>query len=110
MGQLSRRRAGAVGVLAAASGMAVGHLVAGPLNPAASPVIAVGSAVIDRTPTPLKDWAVRHLGTADKPVLLASVALVTLLLAMAMGLLARWRPQAGVRCSWSSSRPRRMPR
>ena len=61
------------GVLAAAAGMAVGHLVAAFVNPAASPVLAVGSTVIDATPTPVKEWAVQNFGTADKPILLGSV-------------------------------------
>lgn len=61
------------------------------MAPAASPVLAVGSTVIDLTPTPVKEWAVARLGTADKPVLLGSVLLVTLALAAAGGILARWR-------------------
>ena len=42
-------------MLAAVAGIAVGHLVAGLLDPASSPVLAVGSAVIDATPTPVKE-------------------------------------------------------
>ena len=42
----------AAGMLAAAFGMAAAHLVASWGNPAASPVYAVGSTVIDATPTP----------------------------------------------------------
>lgn len=80
------------GVLAAAAGMAVGHFVAGFVNPAASPVLAVGSTVIDATPTPVKEWAVKQFGTADKPILLASVSIVTVLAAAGIGLLWRRRP------------------
>jgi DMSO/TMAO reductase YedYZ molybdopterin-dependent catalytic subunit len=80
------------GVLAAVAGMAAGHLVAALVNPASSPVLAVGSTVIDATPTPLKEWAVRTLGNADKPVLLGSVALVTALAAAGIGVLSRRRP------------------
>ncbi|WP_204164586.1 molybdopterin-dependent oxidoreductase [Nocardioides daejeonensis] len=75
--------------------MAVGHLVAATLTPSSSPVLAVGATVIDRTPTPMKEWAVRELGTKDKPVLLGSVLLVTLLLAGLAGLIARRRRAAG---------------
>jgi DMSO/TMAO reductase YedYZ molybdopterin-dependent catalytic subunit len=82
----------ASGVLAAAGGMAVGHLVAAFVNPSASPVLAVGSTVIDATPTPVKEWAVQTFGTADKPILLGSVALVTALAAAAIGLVSRTRP------------------
>ena len=69
------------GIIAALAGTAAGHLVASLLVPASSPVLAVGTAVINLTPTPLKVWAVRELGSADKPVLIGSVLLGTLLLA-----------------------------
>jgi DMSO/TMAO reductase YedYZ molybdopterin-dependent catalytic subunit len=82
----------ACGLLAAVAAMAAGHLVAAFVNPSASPVLAVGSTVIDATPTPVKEWAVQTLGTADKPVLLAGVAVVTALAAGAIGLVARTRP------------------
>jgi DMSO/TMAO reductase YedYZ molybdopterin-dependent catalytic subunit len=82
----------ASGVLAAAAGMAVGHLVAAFVNPSASPVLAVGSTVIDATPTPVKEWAVQNFGTADKPILLSSVALVTALAAAGIGLVSRKNP------------------
>src|SRR5690349_16603079 len=79
------------GLLAAAAGMAAGHLVAAFLNPAASPVLAIGSTVVDATPTPVKEWAVQTLGTADKPVLLTTVAVVTALASAGIGLLSRNR-------------------
>jgi DMSO/TMAO reductase YedYZ molybdopterin-dependent catalytic subunit len=84
------------GVLAAVAGIAVGHLVAGLLDPASSPVLAVGSAVIDATPTPVKEWAVARFGTRDKPILLAGVTVVTLLAAAAAGVLARRRTWPGI--------------
>lgn len=87
--------AAAAGVLAAAAGAAAGHLAAGLTDPAASPVIAVGSTVIDATPTAVKDWAVATLGAHDKPVLLAGVVLVTLLLAGLAGRLTRRSRTAG---------------
>lgn len=77
------------GLLAAATGTAVGHLVAAFVAPSASPVVAIGGRVIDATPTPVKDWAVSTFGTADKVVLVASIVLVTLGLAAAFGALAR---------------------
>ncbi|MDT0212978.1 molybdopterin-dependent oxidoreductase [Rothia sp. ARF10] len=83
------------GLLAAAAGAAAGHLVAAFVAPEASPVLAVGSQVIDATPTPVKEWAVRTMGTADKPILIGSVTVVTLLLAAAAGLVSRTRPLAG---------------
>ena len=81
----------AAGVLATLAGMSAGHLVAAALNPASSPVLAVGSTVIDLTPTPMKEWAVREFGTKDKPILIGSVMLVTLLLTAVAGVIARRR-------------------
>ncbi len=89
----SRTGSAVAGLLAAAVGMAVGHLVAAFVAPAASPVLAVGASVIDATPTPVKEWAVRTLGTNDKPVLLGSVALVTAVAAALIGLTGRRRPR-----------------
>ncbi|MBA2954893.1 molybdopterin-dependent oxidoreductase [Nocardioides sp. MAH-18] len=84
-----------LGVLAALVGVAAGHLAAALTTPAASPVLAVGSEVIDLTPTPLKEWAVRELGTRDKPVLVGSVLVGVLVLAGIAGLLARRRFRYG---------------
>ncbi len=83
------------GVLAALAGIAVGHLVAAVTNPAASPVLSVGSVVIDLTPTPVKEFVIAQVGTADKPILLATVSLATLALAALAGLLSRRRPAVG---------------
>ena len=83
-------------MLAAIGGIASAHLVAGLLNPAASPVLAVGSVVIDATPTPVKEYAVAQFGTADKPILLASVTLVTLIAAAVAGALSRRRIWLGI--------------
>jgi hypothetical protein len=58
------------GVLATLAGVAAGHFVASLLNPASSPVLAVGSQVIDLTPTPMKEWAIRQFGDQDKPILI----------------------------------------
>ncbi len=84
------------GVLAAIGGIASAHLVAGLTNPAASPVLAVGSVVIDATPTPVKEYAVAQFGTSDKPILLATVTLVTLIAAAAAGALSRRRVWLGI--------------
>lgn len=77
------------GVLAAGCGIAVAELLAAATRPGAGPLVAVGGAVIDVTPTPVKELAVRTLGTYDKPVLLGSIALVLVVLTAAAGILAR---------------------
>lgn len=84
------------GIAATVLGAGVGHLVAGVVRPDASPPYAVGSVVIDATPTPVKTWAVSTFGSNDKLVLLGSIAIVTLLLAAAAGLVARRRFAYGV--------------
>lgn len=96
MAPLSARLSGAAaGILAASTGMAAAHLVASLTDPAGSPVLAVGSQVIDLTPTPVKEWAISTFGNADKPILIGSVLLVTLTLAALAGTIARRRFPAG---------------
>lgn len=88
---LGKAKFALVGILAVIAGMAMGHLVAGLVQPAASPVLAVGSNVIDATPTSIKTWAIRRFGTADKAVLLSTVTVVALILAVAAGIFSRRR-------------------
>ncbi|HEX8781405.1 MAG TPA: oxidoreductase, partial [Nocardioides sp.] len=92
----ARLRHGAYGVLATLAGLGVAHLAAALTVPAASPVLAVGSTVIDLTPTPVKEWAVATFGTADKPILVGSVFLVVLLLAAVAGIVGARRIRPGV--------------
>lgn len=93
-----RLRAGVAGFMAVLGGLAAGHLVAGLIAPDASPALAVGSRLIDLTPTPVKEWAVATLGTWDKPVLIGGVVAITLALGAGVGLLAlrfRWMTWVG---------------
>ncbi|MEQ6899879.1 molybdopterin-dependent oxidoreductase [Nocardioides sp. YIM 152588] len=83
------------GLLAAAAGLGLAHALAAVTDPATSPVLAVGSAVIDLTPTPAKEWAIRTFGSADKAVLVGSVLAGVLALAAISGLLARRRLRYG---------------
>ena len=76
--------------------MSAGHAVAGLVEPMASPVLAVGTVVVDATPTAVKTWAVEAFGTADKAVLIGSVALVTAILAAAAGIVSARRPWLGL--------------
>ncbi len=76
------------GLLAALAALAVAELAATLVRAQASPVIAVGGSVIDATPTPLKEFAVREFGTNDKPVLIGSILVVLVLLALVTGALA----------------------
>nr|WP_166641707.1 molybdopterin-dependent oxidoreductase [Amycolatopsis sp. SID8362] len=84
-----------VGVLALAAALGVGHLVAGFVGYTASPFIAVANYVIDHSPTAVVKWAERTLGTWDKPVLKAGLAVVLVLFALLAGQLSRRTPRAG---------------
>src|ERR1700722_3584387 len=92
----SRGWGAACGLVAAAAAMGIGQRFAGFTVPAASPVVAVGGAAIDRTPLAVKDWATSTFGTSDKTVLLAGVLVVVFLYAMVVGVLAMRRLALGV--------------
>ena len=85
-----------MGVLAATFAVAVAHFVASLLNPQSSPILAVGSAVIDATPTPMKTWAIRQFGDNDKIILIGSVLAGTLVLAAIAGIIARRHTRVGL--------------
>ncbi|UFU05882.1 molybdopterin-dependent oxidoreductase [Ruania halotolerans] len=90
---------GLTGVVCAAAGIGVAHTVAALTVPAASPLLAVGSVAIDAAPTPVKEFAVRTFGNADKPVLLAGVGLVLVVATVVLGLQSfrrRWVGVAGM--------------
>ena len=84
------------GVLATLVGMAAAHLLAALTVPEASPVLAVGSTVIDLTPTPMKEWAIRQFGSNDKAILIGSVMVGVLVLAAIAGVVAARRLGAGL--------------
>jgi DMSO/TMAO reductase YedYZ molybdopterin-dependent catalytic subunit len=96
-GLLRAAAAGALtGLLATAAAIGVAQLAAGVTGPAGEPVIAVGSAAIDLTPVPVKDFAIQHFGSHDKMVLLAGIYVVLALFAMLTGILARRRLAYGL--------------
>jgi DMSO/TMAO reductase YedYZ molybdopterin-dependent catalytic subunit len=70
------------GVAAAAVALGVTQLLAVPFGPEADARTAVGSAVIDLTPGPVKEWAIQAFGTADK------LALTIMVIAVIGGLAA----------------------
>jgi DMSO/TMAO reductase YedYZ molybdopterin-dependent catalytic subunit len=83
------------GVAAVAFGLGVAELVAGLLAPRASPVLVVGSLLIDLAPPWAKDAAIALFGTADKAALLIGVGIVLLVLAALAGVLQSRRPLLG---------------
>jgi hypothetical protein len=84
------------GFLAAAVAIGAATLAAAFVRPQAAPVIAVGGAFIDRTPSGLKNFAVEHFGENDKTVLLLGMYVMIAVLAMAIGCLARRNAAIGV--------------
>ncbi|TDO56778.1 DMSO/TMAO reductase YedYZ molybdopterin-dependent catalytic subunit [Kribbella sp. VKM Ac-2571] len=72
------------GVVAAGTALAAGYLVAG-LTGGPWPVDAVGVQVIDWSPGPVKDWAVRSLGTADRPLLRVGICVTLVIVAAVAG-------------------------
>ena len=85
------------GLLAVAAGAAVAELVAVLLGrPQAGTVVAVGAVLVDAAPTPVKEFAVATLGTADKPVLLGGIAVVLAVLAAGLGVVGCRSRAAGV--------------
>jgi DMSO/TMAO reductase YedYZ molybdopterin-dependent catalytic subunit len=75
------------GIAAAAVALGVTQLVAVAFGPQADARTAVGSAVIDLTPGPVKEWAIQTFGTADK---LALSILVLGVIAVIAAVTARW--------------------
>lgn len=71
------------GLGAAAVSVGVAQLFATFFSPAADVRSAVGSAVIDMTPGPVKEWAIQTFGTADK-AFLSVMVLLTIGLAAAV--------------------------
>ncbi|MGW6873087.1 molybdopterin-dependent oxidoreductase [Streptomyces xanthophaeus] len=84
------------GVVAAGAGLALAELVTAVVRPEASPLTAVGGALVDRTPTALREWAIRTFGAADKLVLTLGIVVVLTAVAVAAGLLAVRRLRVGI--------------
>lgn len=77
------------GIVAAVAGLASAQLAAAAAGrPEASPVTAVGGAVVDLTPVAVREWAIRLFGTSDKLVLGLGILLVLAAVAVGTGLLA----------------------
>lgn len=88
--------AGLSGLLAAGAAIAIGHLVALVIAPAASPLLAVGATFIDLTPEWLKSFAIRTFGANDKIALLGGISTVLAVAAIAIGLVGLRRPRLAV--------------
>lgn len=79
------------GGLAAGLALGVSELLAGLIAGIPSLVESLGDWVIDNVPTAVKEWAISTFGTADKPILLVSIVVVTLLIGAVVGMYSRAR-------------------
>ena len=95
MGGRRRIRAAAGGLAAAVAGLGLGELTAA-LAGGTSPVVGVGTQLIDLAPGPAKDWAVKNLGTADKPILVGGVLFAVVVFALVAGAVGASRPRVAV--------------
>ena len=84
------------GLLAGAAGVCAGFLVSGFTGPVGNPVVAVAEFMIDLSPPPVKNFAIREFGSHDKMVLEIGVLVVLALLAACTGVLARRRESWGL--------------
>lgn len=91
----ARRRAVFAGLSSAAAGVGAAELVAVAIAPRSSPLFAAGALVIDLAPPWLKETVIALVGTADKAVIIGSVALLVAVLAAIAGPLERSRPPWG---------------
>jgi DMSO/TMAO reductase YedYZ molybdopterin-dependent catalytic subunit len=93
---LPPRAWGAVaGLAAGGAAIAVGMLVAA-LTGSVSPIDAVGSSFIDRTPAWLKDLAIEWFGTDDKLALRVGIIVIMAIAAACFGIASRRRLSVGV--------------
>ncbi len=77
-------------------GVGVAELVAAIAAPSASPVLVVGSLMIDWAPAWAKETAIALFGTGDKAALLTGIAIVLAIVSGAAGVLEQLKPPFGL--------------
>lgn len=81
------------GIAAASVSLGVAQLVSVPFGARADARVAIGSAVVDLTPGPVKEWAIQTLGSLDKFfVSVVVLVVITTIAAIAGTLETRRRP------------------
>ena len=86
-----------IGVVTAGAALGSAEPVAALVGRGSSPVVAVGLAVIDATPRPVKDFGIATFGQHDKVALLTGVFVLLALYAIGSGIVAlRWLPAGAV--------------
>jgi DMSO/TMAO reductase YedYZ molybdopterin-dependent catalytic subunit len=84
---------GLAGLLAGAAGVAASEATTALLTGVTSPLLSVGNRAVDESPRPLKEWAITHFGTHDKPVLIGGVVVTVAVLATVAGAWGARRPR-----------------
>ncbi len=84
-----------VGLASAVVTLAIAEVVALFVDPGASPLLAVGSLVIDLVPGWIKDLVISLFGTNDKLVLIICLGILVAVLASVLGVLEYRRPPWG---------------
>ncbi len=87
----SRKISASVGLVAGSLAVTTGMVVAA-LGNVASPIDAVGSSFIDRTPRWLKELAIDWFGTNDKTALRVGIVIVLILVSLIGGAFSNKRP------------------
>lgn len=82
--RLPRRLAAVAGLVSGGFAVAIG-IATSAVADTASPIDAVGSSFIDRTPAWLKEWAIQTFETADKAVLRGGIYVVLALASCLLG-------------------------
>ncbi len=95
-----RARGAVVGVLTALFALGIAEVVASFIDDQSSPLVAVGSAMIDATPEWLKSFAIRTFGVNDKRALIVGMIVVILILAAVLGIASIRRPRIGLTGLW----------
>lgn len=88
--------AATAGIVSVGAGLAIAELVALMVAPQSSPLLAVGSLVIDLAPPWAKDTAIALFGTNDKIFLLVLLSVLLALVAASAGILHLAAPPGGV--------------
>ncbi|MGI9005564.1 MAG: molybdopterin-dependent oxidoreductase [Streptosporangiaceae bacterium] len=89
-------RAILAGLLAGAAGVCVGFLVSGFTGPVGNPVVATAQLMIDLSPPPVKNFAIKEFGSHDKLVLQIGVLVVLAIFSAFIGVMARRHEQSGL--------------
>ncbi|MFF0491689.1 molybdopterin-dependent oxidoreductase [Nocardia sp. NPDC004068] len=79
----------ACGIVAGALVVGVAELVAVPIGAGSAPLAAVGGAVVDRTPTSVREAVIDAVGTNDKLLLFLAMGAVALVVAGIAGVVER---------------------